>query len=339
MKIGGQWVGLGPGDSSEDVRRVRSVLRAKFSYAKHLDDTTVYDEALVGVVAEAQRRYERAGKLKPGSYLPGVVNWATRVALGMVTPPPPRDDRPMLFTVCGTGVPWWVGPDADAARAVESRYRWQPTGYPARPFPMGPSIRAGKDELENQINRHRQQIERCGMALLGYSQGAIVATELFSEQIRPIGGRLRWAYQHLTKACMWGNPCRERGKVWPDLGGPPSPHAHGGVTPNLLTETPSWWREYAHRGDLYTDVPPDESGENRTAIWQLIRDGDPLRGPDSLLRQFLELGGVVKDAHQIVEATGMVKAMLDALVFFGQGTKPHVNYSTAEAVAYLVSPS
>ena len=29
------------------------------------------------------------------------------------------------------------------------------------------------------------------------------------------------------------------------------------------------------------------------------------------------------------------QAMLDALIFFGQQTRPHTNYSTSEAIAYL----
>lgn len=338
MKIGGQWVGWGLGDSHPEVRKLRAHMRRKFSYAKGLADTDLYDQEMVAAVTEMQSRYRAANQLAVGKYTPGIINFATKVAMGFVPAPPKRDMRPVLFSVCGTGVPWWVGPDADTARAVESQYRWQPTGYPAQAIPMGPSISAGKAELEKQFDIHRQQVIACGAALLGYSQGAIVVSELFMEQIRPENGRLHWAYPHIKKACMWGNPCRQKGRVYPDAGGPPSPPDHQGVTPNLMTDTPSWWREYAHKNDLYTDVPSnDESGENRTAIWQLIRDGDIMRGPDSLLRQVLELGGIVRDADMISETTGMVKAMLDALIFFGKQTQPHVNYSTAEAIAYLRS--
>jgi hypothetical protein len=128
---------------------------------------------------------------------------------------------------------------------------------------------------------------------------------------------------------------REKGKAWRDAGGQISPPEHQGVTGTLMQDTPEWWRNYAHAGDLYTDVPDDESGENRTAIWQMIRDGNIMRGPDSLLRQFLELGGFAKDSDQISEVTGMFKAMIDALTFFGKQTGPHLNYSTAEAIDYL----
>lgn len=336
MKVGGQWVGWGLGDSHPELRVVKAYMRKKFSYAKNLADNTLYDQPMVTAVADMQARYNTGqGQLATGKYIPGILNYETKVVMGYLPRPPKIDQRTMLFSVCGSGVPWWIGPDADTARAVESQYRWQPTGYSARPFPMGGSITEGKAELENQFNIHRDQVMRCGAALLGYSQGAIVATELFVEQIRPETGRLHWAYPKIVKACMWGNPCRERGQVRPDSGGPSSPPANGGVTGNLLTDTPKWWAEYAHKGDLYADCPPDESTENRTAIWQIIRDGDFMKGPDSLLSQVLELGGMKQDSNAISETTGMVKAMLDALVFFGKQTGPHVNYSPIEAIAYL----
>lgn len=334
MKVGGAWVGLGIGDTSDEVRRLKAHMRRKFSYCASLRDTSLFDQQMVDGVVEMQRRYNAAGQLKSGSYTPGVVNVATKVACGFLTLPK-ADERPVLFTVCGSAVPWWIGPDADTARAVEDRYLWQPIGYPASNVPpMGPSIAAGKDELENQINRHRPRIERHGMALLGYSQGAIVASELFAEQIRPIGGRLRWAYTRLSKACMWGNPCREKGRVSRDAGGQPAGPDSQGVAANRLSDTPAWWIEFAHRGDLYADCPTDESGENRLAIWQIIRDGSIATGPDSILRQVLELSGAL-DGSAVAEMTAAAKAMLDALIFFGSGTKAHVNYSTTEAIAYL----
>lgn len=334
MRIAGQWVGLGLGDSSEEIRRLKAHMRRKFSYAAQLRDTTLFDQQMVDAVVEMQDRYQAGGTLKAGSYTPGIVNRETKLACGFL----PRlqvDTRPVLFTVCGTGVPWWIGPDADTARALEDRYLWQPIGYPAKAVPMGPSIQAGKDELYVQMNKHRSRVERNGCALAGYSQGAIVISETWEQDIKPDGSKLSWARPFIRKAVTWGNPSRERGKVWPDAGAPMASLDSQGVTGKLMANTPAWWRNYAHRGDLYTDVPADESGENRTAIWQVIRDGDMFRGPDSLLRQFLELAGIVKDGSQVAETTAMFKAMLDALVFFGQQTRPHVNYTTAEAVAYL----
>ena len=333
MRIGGAYVGLGIGDVHEEVRRIKAHMRKKFSYAKGLADTSIYDQQMVAVVTEMQARYAKSAQI--GAHTPGIINAETKYVMGFLPRPPRADTRAMLFTVCGTSVPWWVGPDADTARAVEHKYRWQPIGYPARAVPMGPSIRAGRDELYVQMSGWRDRIVKHGCALAGYSQGALIISEAWEYDIKPPTGRAHWALPHVRKAVTWGNPMREKGKVWPDAGANPSPPDHQGVTGTLMVDTPDWWRNYAHVSDLYCDVPDDESGENRTAIWQMIRDGNMVSGPDSLLRQILELGGFVKDADQISEVTGMFKAMVDALTFFGKQTGPHMNYSTAEAIDYL----
>ena len=335
MRIGGAYVGLGLGDVSDEVRQLKAHMRRKFSYAVNLADTSLYDQEMVDAVVQMQRRYKAANQI--GTHTPGIVNAETKYACGFLPRPPKADTRPVLFTVCGTGVPWWVGPDADTARAVEDKYLWAPVGYPATAIPMGPSIRAGRDELARLMGVHRERIMARGCAFAGYSQGAIIVAETWEQDVKPTTGRLAWAKPFVRKAVCWGNPMRERGKAFPDSGAPMVSANSQGVTPQLMVDTPDWWRNFAHRGDLYTDVAPDQSGENKTAIWQMIRDGNIAKGPDSLLRQLLELGGIVKDSDQISETTGMFKAMLDALTFFGQKTGPHINYSPAEAITYLRS--
>ena len=80
--------------------------------------------------------------------------------------------QPLLLTVNGTGVPDPYGPgfSADLGRALglvnpweaiankldgffapEAAVMWQPVGYPAAVFPMGPSVEAGRAELVRQI--------------------------------------------------------------------------------------------------------------------------------------------------------------------------------------------
>jgi hypothetical protein len=39
VKIAGAWVGWGLGDTSEEIRKFKAFMRAKFSYAKTLADT------------------------------------------------------------------------------------------------------------------------------------------------------------------------------------------------------------------------------------------------------------------------------------------------------------
>jgi hypothetical protein len=336
MRIGGQYVGIGQGDASEEIRKIKAFMRPKFSYAKNLADTPIFDAEMTTAVAEMQSRYKAAGKLKDGAYLPGVINAETKYVMGYL-PRPVFDVRPLLVTVCGTGVPWWIGPDADTARALESRLFWQPIGYPAEPFPMGRSIAAANNECRVQFNRaepgfmHRQRIEKHGVVLAGYSQGAVVISELWENDIKPPGGALHWAKDHVLKAVTWGNPNRERGKVWPDDG--PSPTASltsQGVSSEGMTDTPQWWRNYAHQGDLYACAEPGDSQQDKNAIWQIVRDLNIFTGPDSLLAQVIELS-----ALPLPRTIAAFKALLDAGMFFVRRTGPHVDYNPNPAIEFL----
>ncbi|MGK2880613.1 MAG: hypothetical protein ACSLE6_07390 [Mycobacterium sp.] len=338
--IAGQWVGLGLGDADPEVGRIRDFMRRKFrSYAGSLPDTRnprgvpLFDAPMTEATLVMQRAYVRGGTLKP-QFANGFIGASTKVAMGYLKATP-VDIRPMLFTVCGTGVPWWVGPDADTARAVETLYKWQPVGYPAQPFPMGPSIAAGKAELRNQFNMHRAQVVSNGFAVASYSQGAVAASEVWEFDIKPAAGVLHWAYPHFRRAVTWGNPSRELGRAWPD--GTPEPvapaHTSGVAHPDdRLKNTPTQWRDYAHKGDLYTTGSNDAAGQDKTAIWRIIRGEDFFVGPDTLLEQFLEIA-----KQPIPGAVGAFKAILDAGMFIGRGLTPHTNYSTQPAIAFLRS--
>jgi hypothetical protein len=328
MKISGAYVGLGLGDSSEEIQKLKAHLRTKFSYAKGLPDTPDYNEGLFNVVYRMQSAYHAQGKLHPAT---GIVDWATKVACGFLKKPPPGDTRPVLFTACGTGVPWWVGPDADTARGVEDKYKWQPIGYPAQPFPMNPSVQSGRDELVNQFELHRDRVEKHGAAMIGYSQGAIITGECWEFDVKPADGRLHWAKDFITKACTFGNPMREAGKVWADPGADPAPMTSHGIADQLMVDTPDWWRNFAHKSDLYTDVE-GQSGEDKTAIYKIVMGARVFEGPDNLLAQFLELA-----QNPIPEAIAMFKAVIDAGLFFIRGTGPHINYDPTAAIAYLRS--
>lgn len=328
MRIGGAYVGLGLGDSSEEIRKIKSFLRKKFSYARNLADTPDYDDAMFAVVYQMQSAYHKQGKLHNPT---GIIDVATKVVCGYLPPPNPVDSRPMLFTACGTGVPWWVGPDADAARAVEDRYKWQPIGYRAAPFPMAKSVREGRSELIAQFEIHRNRVQQHGAALMGYSQGAIITSECWEFDIKPEDGRLHWAKPHIRKAVTFGNPMREAGKVWADPGGEPAPMTSRGIADQLMMDTPWFWRDYAHRGDLYTDVE-GQSGEDKTAIYKIVMGARVFDGPDNILAQFLELAQA-----PAVEAVAMFQAIIDAGLFFLRRTGPHVNYSVSPAIEYLRS--
>ena len=333
MLLGGKWV-LGLGDSSPEIRKIKDFMRRMYrSYAGHLADTELYDAQMTDVVYIMQGKLRDSGKL-PADKVNGCIGASTKVAMGYLKATT-VDIRPMLFTVCGTGVPWWVGPDADLARAVEHQYKWQPVGYPAAPFPMGKSINAGKAELRTQFAIHRAHVEKYGATLASYSQGSVIASEVWEKDIKPANGSLHWAKPFIRKAVTWGNPSRERGRVYDDFAAGQrvaGPNTSGVAYPtDRLTDTPTWWRDYAHHGDLYATVEQNgDAAEDKTAIWRIIRGEKFFIGPDTLLEQFLEIA-----KQPIPGAIGAFKAMLDAGMFFGKGLTPHTSYNIGPAIDYF----
>lgn len=338
MRFDGVYIGLALNDVSDEVDKIKDFIRGKWDrFDSSVGDGPVFTPELTAIIVELQDIYRTQGKLKVGEFTPGVINKRTKEVMGYLKPAPPEDTRPVLLTVCGAAVPWWVGPDADTARACEDKYLWQPIGYPATPFPMGKSIATGRQEFGVQARLHRARIERYGFSLCAYSEGSIVASECWEFDIKPVAGSLHWMYPHFIKAAMFGPPMREVGNAVGDANGAPPPADSGGVTAVLMKDTPAAWINIAHAADLYVNCA-GQSGENKRAIFQIIRDfsfSSFFKGPDAILSQVLELLGLRKDASQIVEITAAFKAMWDAGLFFGRGLTPHTNYLPSTAIDYL----
>ena len=155
--------------------------------------------------------------------------------------------------------------------------------------------------------------------------------ETWLDDIAAETGRLRWAKGGILKAAAFGNPMREAGKVWADGGAPPASITSHGIADRLMVNTPTWWRDYAHTGDLYAEVEGD-AGEFKTAIYKVIMGARIMQGPDSILAQVLEL-----TQAPATEAIAAMQALLKAGMFFVRGTGPHLNYDTRPAIDHLLS--
>jgi hypothetical protein len=196
---------------------------------------------------------------------------------------------------------------------------------------MNKSVQAGRSELIRLFELHRPRIEKHGAALIGYSQGAIVICETWLDDIFADTGRLRWAKSSLLKAVTFGNPMREAGKVYPDPGAPPAAPTSHGIADRLMVDTPTWWKDFAHAGDMYTAVQGD-AGEWESSIYKVIMGARLMQGPDSILAQVLEL-----TTAPPAEAIAVMQAILQAGMFFAKGTSPHLNYDVRPAVDHLLS--
>lgn len=325
------WIGWQAGMSGPPVAAAKKMLKRKFSYAAQLNDDEFFGWDLQRVLAEYQRK---KGNLRTD----GVLDYATQKALGTIAPKPPSMVG-TLFCCQGTGATMWQGYPADVGLAVQDVWHFQPVGdWPAKAFPMGPSVELGRASLKKLIRNRPGKI-----ALAGYSQGAMVTAMTFRHDILNPRGELHDRLPDIVASVTWGNPCREKGVANGNRQmGIPIPEGRGiADAADRLVDTPAWWYDYAHGAnsgqgrDIYTDTPDDDTGENMTAIYRAVQRLSGLLGPDSLAEQIAEM---------VKRPVSEIPAALRAIYFGGQfitarpfATAPHCTYSIQPAIDYLRS--
>lgn len=257
-------------------------------------------------------------------------------------PPSPRGT---LFTVNGTAEPDPLGAGfaGDVGRGVNDElWRWQPIGYPAATFPMGPSVEAGRREVIDQINRNPGPI-----ALAGYSQGALVTCTVWRDDILNPAGELHHRLQNVVGIVNFGDPMRCPGIANGNkYAGQPLPKKASGYTtggiagPGCLKpeETPAFLLSFANDGDLYASSPVGDSpwtnesqvGKYQTLIFNLIQEFD---GTD-IMDFAIAAAKILK--QPLMQVLPLAMALINGLVFFGQGVSaPHWRYDAAPAIRFL----
>jgi peptidoglycan hydrolase-like protein with peptidoglycan-binding domain len=309
-----------------DIRHFQEWLNRKFASYAGITVDGYYGNDEARVVAEAQRRYlmditgdADDGFLARASYLPP----------GPPAGLPARRPRGTLYTCQGTQPSdMWLGPQADVARAVEDLYYWQPIGSDYKAFPMNRYITAAKQGLLSEIE---ERPVGDPINVIGFSQGAIVVSEVFME-MRDSQHPRRGDWK---RAWTFANPSREQGMEngnryagLPILG----PNKRGIMEDRRrLTNTPAWWMDQGNPADLYFDVETDDEGEDKTAICMIVM-GNLYGGDDSIINQVLE---VVQ--RPFWETIAMFKAIYDAGLFFGGGQTPHLTHDVRPAINWLRS--
>lgn len=324
MRVAGVWVGLGIGDVSQEVRAIKAFMRKKFSYAKDLKDTSLYDEQMVNAVTEMQARYAKAGQI--GLHTPGIVNVETKYAMGFL--PRPMLPKPVLFTVEGHMSNMWFGPCAETARILEQQgiCKWQPVGYDSTSLPF--NNRSGIDELRRLLADRTLLPPGTPWGLAIFSQGGIIGSSVWLDYIAPATGSLHWRRSSWRGTLAFGNPYRELNTVAEWVQDPPRPNTHG-ISNVRMTNTPPQWKEVARRGDLYTEVDANsEATEHKTAIYMAVQN-QWSGHPDSLLNQMLEL-----TQRPAPEFLAMVQAIANGAMFLGN-MSPHGGYDLRPCIDYM----
>lgn len=159
--------------------------------------------------------------------------------------------------------------------------------YPAAAFPMGPSVRAG---IANTIAVLRG-VPRGKLALMGYSEGALVMNHVWRDCILNPSGELHHLLPDVVAIVLFGDPMRAPGICNGNLhAGFPIPRPLDGVTtggiagPDDLTaqQTPPFLMSCNNDGDLYGAAPVGDRpraqetgvGHDETLIYNLVQDFD-----------------------------------------------------------------
>lgn len=322
----GDWIGWGPGDRGEWVVQFKAHLKRKFTWVREspLDGSDLFDDTLTLCVMEIQRI--------DGVPQSGIVNAAFQKRLNFVWPPKPKEptlfEKPLVLTFCGTGVPGWVGPDAEIGRILqdqEKRVQWWYVSYRAAPTSMEKNTNEAVAEAWRIINLPENRNRK--FFIVGYSQGAIAATKFYLKHIRGQG-----LDKFFKGAVMIGNPMRELGVATPDGHGDVPSSENAGIMETRMTNTPhDKWIELAHKGDLYTDCEMDDEGEHKRAICGMIMSfKNVILGKNSLFAQLFELG-----TNPFAEGKAVALAIYDAGLFFVRRTGPHVNYNPWAGVDFI----
>lgn len=331
MNIDGKWVGFGPGDVDPKVAALKAFMRRKFaSYAGDLVDTDVYDEQMVDTVTEMQSRY--------GLPATGIVNYATQVRMGFVTPVPPT--LPIMFTVEGHLSNMWAGPVADTAAILEREgvCRHQPIGYNNGAIPFDNT--SGVRELARLVGATRmdngaQFPDGTPWSLGIYSQGAIVGSYFYFDYLAP-GKPLNWRLKDLRGVLAYGNPCRAADSIAPwALSWVDKPSTHG-LDPYRrfglpgYPDKPANWMDVYREGDIFAENGDDKASEIKAAVYQAVVSFDLFSNPYSIATQIADLFTVPVD-----EVIGIVTAIISGIGFLANQGSHYAPYDIGGGIDWM----
>lgn len=330
MRIDGVYVGLGEGDSSDEIGKIKAHLKRKYTPARNtVDDGPVFTAALTAEVKREQSIFKAEGKL--GDYIPGVINLAFKYACGYLKK---ETLLPLYFSIEGHMSDMWVGPVAWIGEVLrtEGRALHFPTAYDRFALPF--KNQTGVTELTRRVGATVQDNgvkfpPGTPWTVGAFSQGAMIWFDFYHQQLAP-GKPLNWRLKDLRGAIVCGDPCREKGVVADWISDPPAPDRQGIMDDaNRWVDTPWWMLEIARRGDLYTDNQSEgEVGQYKTAVARIITQNKWSGGPTGMLARVIDL---LSPADDLIPVT---MAIIQAVMFVGN-MGVHGNYPLDPAVQFL----
>lgn len=330
MYLGGQYVGLGLGDQSEEIGKIKAHMRRKYTPARlALDEGPLFTAAMDAEVRREQAIFLADGRLTLDKYVPGVINLAMKYAMGYLS----RDKiLPLYFSAEGHMSDMNVGPVAWVGDVLrhEGRALHFPTFYTNNAIPF--KTQTGVNEMARRIGQTTQDNgvkfpAGTPFTLGGFSEGAMVVYGVYIQFLAP-GKPLNWRLKDLRGVLSAGSPHREKGVVAEWIPDPPAPDRQG-LSDERMVNTPLWWKEIARHGDLYTDN--ESSGDRalyKTMCYKIIAKGSFSGGSAGFLARVMDLLSPADDLIPVA------LAIYDGMRFV-TNMGPHGIYNMDPAVQFL----
>ncbi|WP_165640615.1 peptidoglycan-binding domain-containing protein [Mycobacteroides abscessus] len=305
---------------------MKQFLNRKFAWVRThqppLNDSPLYDDAMVSVVAEMQTRY--------GLAKTGIMDYRTQLECGYTLPASAA--MPVLFTVEGHMSDMFIGPCAFTAAQLEQEHlcHWQPIGYNNTTLPF--DNQSGIDELDRLFSRTALDNgvpfpTGTPWFLSIFSQGAIVGCEFMMRHVFPANGKHHDRLSDFRGCIAHGNPYRQNNISAEWVPDPPRPHTQG-ISNMRMTNTPTAiWKEVSRHGDLYAENTVDDTGADKTAIYMAVQNewtGDP----NALLPRLIALID-----RPVPETIAMLQALISGVMFLGN-MDPHGQYDLTPGINF-----
>lgn len=340
MKIGGLYVGLGEGDRSPEIVKVKALLKKKFTPARNtLDDSDLFTPAMSVEVTRVQGVYTAEGRPGAPYYIPGVVNLEFKYDVGLL--PRPAKTLPIIFTFEGHMSNMFFGPAASTASTLESQgvCHWKPGNYDCTSLPF--KNKSGVDALYafysstaiegppvDPNNPDGPKVmwpfpAGTPSGIVGFSQGSMVVSEFLMQHVLPEGADLHWRLPDIKRTLTFGNPRRETNKEcsWarsPVKRGTEGIMGAGGLFITTGTALEGRHAEHANTGDMFAENAEDKEGLDKTAIAKIICENSWAGGPNAILSRVLSLFG-----NPTGEALQAILAAFSAIMFLAKNPNPH----------------
>jgi hypothetical protein len=338
VKVAGVYVGLGEGDISPEIPKVKALLKKKFTPARNtLDDGDLFTAAMTTEVRRVQGVYASQGKEGAPRYVPGVVNLEFKYDVGLLSRPPKT--LPVIFTVEGHMSNMFFGPCASTAAAVEQQglAHWKPVGdwdTTALPFKNATGVEALFRQLNaTQLEGPPVDINNPNGAkimwafppgtpwgLVSFSQGAMVACEFMWKYVLPPNAPLHYRLKDFRRGLAFGNPRRAKDAMCAWTQSPPDAGTHG-IMDRLFDAAAEGigdrWAEHPNNDDMFAEVGDDQAGKDQTAIAKIITENG-WGGPAGIFTQVLKIFG-----SPVGGIYNAIKASFDAIMFLAKNPNPH----------------